>query len=412
MKSVLSCLTFAAAASALVVPGAKVNYDGYKIVRVPTGAGVDDMITQLSLPTWEKNSAHIDVMVPPSVQKKFDSFTSGLKTKIMHENLGNSILKEDTFNAYAAGNANTTWFQSYHPYQDHLQFLADLAEAHPENAEVVTEGKSSEGRAITGIHLYGADGPGKPAIVFHGTVHAREWITTMVNEYITYSLLDGYAGDEEVKKILDTYDFYVFPVVNPDGFVYTQTNDRMWRKNRQENGGSQCLGRDVNRNWPHKWDGEGSSEDPCNETYRGEEGGDSPEVKALIAQLNKVKESQGVKAYIDWHSYSQLFMTPYGYTCSTVPDNNEKLQTLAGSFVDALQGVHGTSYEYGPICQTIYQTPGSSVDFNQDVVGTEYVFTAELRDTGDYGFILPAEQIVPTGEETWEGVKALIAGLE
>lgn len=104
MKSVLSCLAFAAAASALAVPGSKVNYDGYKIVRVPTGdnaANVHDMISQLSLPTWQRHNAHIDVMVPPAVQKKFDSFTSDITTELMHENLGNSILKEDTFNAYA-----------------------------------------------------------------------------------------------------------------------------------------------------------------------------------------------------------------------------------------------------------------------------------------------------------------------
>lgn len=102
----------------------------------------------------------------------------------------------------------------------------------------------------------------------------------------------------------------------------------------------------------------------------------------------------------------------YGYTCDKVPENNDELQTLAGTFVDALQSVHNTPYEYGPICSTIYQTPGSSVDYAQDVIGADYVFTAELRDTGNYGFILPAEQIVPSGEETWEGVKALIKGFK
>ena len=25
----------------------------------------------------------------------------------------------------------------------------------------------------------------------------------------------------------------------------------------------------------------------------------------------------------------------------------------------------------------------------------------ELRDTGNYGFILPPDQIIPTGEEVW-----------
>lgn len=102
MKAALSCLTFAAAASALAVPG-KVNYDGYKVVRVPTddAATVKDMISQLSLPTWQKHNDHIDVMVPPAVQKKFDSFASGLDTQIMHDNVGSSIMKEETFASYA-----------------------------------------------------------------------------------------------------------------------------------------------------------------------------------------------------------------------------------------------------------------------------------------------------------------------
>jgi hypothetical protein len=30
------------------------------------------------------------------------------------------------------------------------------------------------------IHMWGADGPGKPAILWHGTVHAREWIVAPV----------------------------------------------------------------------------------------------------------------------------------------------------------------------------------------------------------------------------------------
>ena len=37
-------------------------------------------------------------------------------------------------------------------------------------------------------------------------------------EYITLQLLQGNADeDEEVQGLLNKYDFYVFPFVNPDG---------------------------------------------------------------------------------------------------------------------------------------------------------------------------------------------------
>lgn len=83
----------------------------------------------------------------------------------------------------------------------------------------------------------------------------------------------------------------------------------MWRKNRTRNPGSTCLGTDNNRNWPYKWDGAGSSTNPCSETFRGASAGDSTEVKSYVAALQSIKKAQGLKLYIDWHSYSQLFMT-------------------------------------------------------------------------------------------------------
>lgn len=127
--------------------------------------------------------------------------------------------EEPSNEMFAAGAApNATWFNSYHSYADHLKFLTDLTTAYPTQSEIVTSGTSVQGRAITGIHFWGSGGKGsKPAVVFHGTVHAREWITTMVVEYFSYNLLTKYASDAEIKGFVDKYDFYIFPVVNPDG---------------------------------------------------------------------------------------------------------------------------------------------------------------------------------------------------
>jgi murein tripeptide amidase MpaA len=438
MKSIATTLGFLGLVSGAVLQERKVSYSGTRVVRVSVGNNVDkvnDVISKLSLTTWKgkpRAGAFADIVIPPSQQAAFDREITGLNTVVMHADLGASIAAESDFQAYAGvctvltrwrrifanldilvGSANSTWFNSYHAYSDHIQFLRDLQASYPSNSEIVTAGNSLNGNPITGIHFYGSSGKGaKPAVVFHGTVHAREWIGSMVVEYMAYNLLTNYATNTEIKSFVDTYDFYIFPVVNPDGFIYSQTTDRMWRKNRQSTSGSSCIGHDINRNWPYMWSvSGGASTNPCAQDFKGTAQGDAPETAALSSWLLKIKSAQGLKLFIDYHSYSQLFMTPYGYTCTKLAPKNAELQALARGAVAAIKAVHGVSFDYGPICTTIYPATGSSVDYVNDVVGADYTFTSELRDTGNYGFVLPASQIVPSGEEAYAGVRYLLLNM-
>ena len=129
-------------------------------------------------------------------------------------------------------------------------------------------------------------------------------------EYLAYQLIDGYKkGDANVTTFLDYYDFYLVPFHNPDGFLYTQTNDRLWRKNRKTVSGSSCVGTDVNRNWPYKWElTNGASTNPCSETYKGQAAGDTPENKGLVSQVQALKNSRGIQLYLDVHSYGQYIL--------------------------------------------------------------------------------------------------------
>ena len=40
-------------------------------------------------------------------------------------------------------------------------------------------------------------------------------------------------------------------------------------------------------------------------------------------------------------------------------------------------------------------------NFLSGELGIPYSYGMELRDTGMYGFLLPPDQIIPTGEEAW-----------
>jgi carboxypeptidase A2 len=303
-----------------------------------------------------------------------------------------------------------SWFTAYHPYADHLQFLRDLQAGYTSNSAVYTLGTSVQGRTLTGIQIWGAGGRGsRPAVIIHGNVHAREWITSMTTEYFAWQLLTKYASDASVKALVDKFDFYITPIVNPDGFAYSQTTDRLWRKNRQTVSGNSCVGRDINRNWPYKWEVTGgASTNPCSETYKGVAAGDAPENKGLVAQVNQLRDSRGIRLYLDVHSYGQYILSPYGYDCALRPENDAQHQSLASRAAAAIRAVSGTQYTFGPSCSTLYATTGSSTDYTDVTGNATYSFTYELRDKGTYGFVLPANQIQPTVRETWAGVVSML----
>ncbi|KAG8694501.1 hypothetical protein FRC08_008446 [Ceratobasidium sp. 394] len=419
---------------ALALPSPPNRYAGTKVFRIPTGNRdqtdlISGLINTLDLPAWttaRRANSHIDVQVDKRKLNTFHKVLEGISPQldeqlvVMHQDLGESILKEakgintprvDRF----TGLANEDWFNNYHTYDDHLTFLNDLAATFPDNAKIVTSGISYENRTITGINIFGSSGSGtKPAVIFHGTVHAREWITTMVTEQIAYSLLSNYTTSPTIKSYVDKYDFYIFPIVNPDGFVYSQSTDRLWRKNRQPPPSGDCYGRDINRNWPWQWKVPGGSSGwYCSDTYRGEVEGDSPETKGISSFLDaRAKSAVGAKLYIDWHSYGLYFMGPYGYTCWNNPANITEHTRVERGFAAAFQAPYDKVLRTGPICQTLYQVSGSSVDYAYDVSKITYSFAAELRGgSSGGGFVLPAEEIRPSGIEAYEGVKYLLENM-
>lgn len=178
-----------ATAAAVALPRHASPYDAYKVYRVKTGHQLQDVQQRLSTLSYEKWNhdvdSHIDVLLAPDQVEVFESL--GLRYRTMHEDLGASIAAESAKPSKWKRQSNNTlaWWDSYHPYDDHKQFVHDLSASFPDNSEIISSGTSYEGRDIFGIHLWGKDGPGKPAVLYHGTVHAREWISAPVSRLHT-----------------------------------------------------------------------------------------------------------------------------------------------------------------------------------------------------------------------------------
>ena len=253
-------------------------------------------------------------------------------------------------------------------------------------------GASVEGRPLLAVKIGpAADAPSRPNVLFMGTHHAREWVSTEMA-----MRLIRWLADSAPAGLLATRDIWVIPVENPDGYQYTFTNDRFWRKNRRVNGDG-TFGVDLNRNYPEFWgyDDAGSSGSTGNETYRGPGPASEPETKAIIA----FHAAHPPVVSVSYHTYSGLVLYPYGFRDGALAPDLPIYRALGGS--DILPAVHDSVpdtfhayYHPGP-GWNLYPTNGEYTDWAYRAHQT-IAFTTELTSgccTPDsnfyYGFVFP-----------------------
>lgn len=104
-------------------------------------------------------------------------------------------------------------------------------------------------------------------------------------------------------------------------------------------------------------------------------------------------------------------MFPWGYKCAPLIPEYGLLKQASTKLVQAIQKSGGTRFKNGDICNVIYPASGSSVDYSYGSQSVVYSFAVELRDTGNYGFLLPAKQILGSGVEVFEGLLVLFGGI-
>jgi len=284
------------------------------------------------------------------------------------------------------------------------EWLGELAADYPGLVTVENLGKSYQGRDLP-LAKVSTGGSGKPAIWLDGNIHAREWISPAT---VTYILNELVTKQTENADLLAKYDFYIVPSINPDGYEFTHTNTRLWRKTRTNwSSPLGCLGVDANRNWGYLWGQPGASNDKCSDTYRGPEAYSEPE--NLIAKNYIERSSANWLVFVTFHSYGQYALLPYGD--GNRPSDYADLLAKANTFATNLQAVSGTRYSVGNSKDLLYATSGTSQDWAKGSGIFKYSYTFELRDTGATGFQLPPAQIKPTGLETWTGLRAMLRSI-
>ena len=283
-------------------------------------------------------------------------------------------------------------------FDEVVDHLDNMATKYPDLITVRESiGQSIEGRELWMVKI--SDNPNtnetEPEALYTSLHHAREPAGVMAILFYMYYLLENYDDDAMIQHLVDNTEMYFVPVVNPDGYVFNESTNPngggMWRKNRRNNQNG-CWGVDLNRNYGYKWgyDNNGSSPDPCDETYRGTAAFSEPE----IAAIRDFCELHEFIFAINYHTYSDLLLYPWGYTSDPCPDD-----ALFYAFSEFM--TQDSHYTFGAGSTTIYPTNGGSDDWMYGEQGTKpmiFSFTPELGGQGD-GFWCPLDRIIPIAQE-------------
>lgn len=213
----------------------------------------------------------------------------------------------------------------YHDFlgvQNHLQ---TLLKQYPGLTSLENYGESLEKRPLVALKVTSPElKKNKPAILLTASTHGDELITVEILFGLLENLLSNYAKDSRLTQIVDRYEIYFIPVVNPDGYI---------RQERYANGV------DPNRDYPWPQDPNHKS-NPC------------------IASIMNFYSNHQIKASIDFHAFGEMIMYPWAYTYNSLPSFEEGIFDEVTERMASFNG-----YTHGQISKVIYVAQGSSADY-------------------------------------------------
>ncbi|EDW31005.1 GL15219 [Drosophila persimilis] len=379
------------------------RYDGAQVWRIVVQTDkdkrlADELQSKYDGQLWKEVKQEVDYLLKPQVLAAAERHirAANLSRIVLIDNLQHVIEVENPPAEKIAELQNRkghrlTW-QAYHRLEDIHGFIDYMAKTYPDICSTEIIGYSVEKRPLKILKISNGNAR-NPGVWIDGGMHAREWISPATVTFIANQLAEGW---EDLPEHMRSINWYIHPVANPDGYEYSHTTDRLWRKNMRAHG-RQCPGVDLNRNFGYKWGGKGTSASPCSQTYRGSKAFSEPET-FYISKFISGFPRETFQAYLSFHSYGQYILYPWGYDYQLTQDRAD-LDRVARQAGTSITKSTGVKYTVGSSATTLYPAAGGSDDWAKGIAGIKYAYTIEMGDTGRYGFVLPARFIQYNGKD-------------
>lgn len=217
------------------------RYDDFKVFRVTiaddAAANVINSLEDDYVDVWAEPRVgrHSDIMVSPIdasfVEEKLKA--NNMDYSVMVENvqalMDAELIPMEGVTKVSSGHP-MDW-TSYHPQEDMEAYMDYLVQTYPDLVSTEVIGQSYEGRDMRILKICKGGTCGqKPAMWIDGGIHSREWVAHATAMWIMKELVEN--GAQYPPEIVDQLDWYILPVLNPDGYEYSRTDNRMWRKSR------------------------------------------------------------------------------------------------------------------------------------------------------------------------------------
>ncbi|XP_058977915.1 protein PFC0760c [Musca domestica] len=414
-----------------------------------------------------------DVLVPPRMLNDFQTSLSfeSIDHEVLIFDVGKAIAYEKSKEDYLltttqspkkrhntnrfANNNNKplamTWMR-YYEFDDIVTYLENMRMRYPQLVELIHIGRSYEGRPLIVMKIESKEAAAANsanlqthekaklrnkkkigianAVFIEGGTHGAEWIapataTWIINELLKTMKTNKSISDEQ--SLIRNTTWYIMPVLNPDGYVYSHEYDRFWKKSRSRHISRPsglinsamtwlqkkrvrdrvCYGVDLDRNWNYQWGKRGSSRSPCSEFFAGPGPFSEPETKALSEFLMDYRSH--IKLYISMQAYGQIISYPYKANTTYDAERLDDFLDVAMVGTDGLRKKGSkTRYKIDSTNDLVENRSGCSDAFVAYDVGIPFSYTMQLADNGVHGYLLPSAAIESTSRDAFEIILAML----